>query len=143
MDTLKLFDEACAKDPLLKEKYQAEYFRVLESSEAANETEAAIKAAKAVGYEINYSDFEKASAQMEELDSDALDQVAGGAGVPQSTKCNIGYTCNLFPRNPSKKDAADAIDPNAIDQNAIDQIAPAGKKLTKAYPLYPPMDSGF
>lgn len=142
MDTLKIFDEAYAKDPLLQEKFWAEYSRVLESAEAANKAEAFMKAAKAVGYEINSADFEKASAQMEELDSDALDQVAGGAGVPQASKCNVGYTSNLFPR-PSKNNAADAADPNAIDPNAIDQIAPAGKKLTKAYPLYPPMDSGF
>ena len=61
-----------------REKLEAEFKRVAAAKDAESDGEAMAKAASALGYTISAEDLERAAAEMEAVDDDELDGVAGG-----------------------------------------------------------------
>ena len=77
------------EQPELKEKLEAEARRIAEAGEAENDEEAAVKAAAALGYTISPEELERYSADLEMLDDEELDTVAG-SGLDD---CSVLFLC--------------------------------------------------
>ena len=75
---LKKFNEALKADKALAAKFGTEAKRLISEKLMANDTDAFVKAAKTVGFEVTLADLEKAKAERQELDQDELDAITGG-----------------------------------------------------------------
>ena len=78
IENLKKLENALKEDKELAAKFEAELKRIAQEKDAANDGEAFVKAAKAVGFEITVADLENASAETQELDPEELGHSAGG-----------------------------------------------------------------
>ena len=80
----------------LREKFNSEMERIAKSGEAKSDEEVMVKAAAALGYQISLSELEQAQAEMQELDLEEMDAVAGGAndGKGHSTWCVAVWHCH-------------------------------------------------
>ena len=66
------------EQPELKEKLDAEFKRIAEAGEAQCDGEVMVKAAAVLGYSITLEELERATAAVQELDTDEMIAVAGG-----------------------------------------------------------------
>ncbi|MCR5774911.1 MAG: hypothetical protein K6G42_07490 [Lachnospiraceae bacterium] len=62
----------------LSDKLEEVFDRIFKEGKAASENEAYVAAAKELGFNITLADLENFSNEVQELDMDALDEVAGG-----------------------------------------------------------------
>ena len=83
----------------LKEKLEEELKRIAQEREADSDGEAMVKAAEALGYHITAEELERAAAEMEALDDEELDSVAGGEDM--TNRCLKDYECNVSWNNAS------------------------------------------
>ena len=74
------------EQPELREKLEAECKRIAEAGEAQNDGEIMVQAAAALGYTVTMEELERSVAEMEKLDLDELDDVAGGYHVETDEK---------------------------------------------------------
>ena len=77
-ENLKKFEQALREDKELTGRFEEELKRIAEEKSAGSETEAIVKAAKALGYDFTAADLEKAQAETQEIDPDELKQTSGG-----------------------------------------------------------------
>ena len=78
----------------LREKLNLEIERIAKSGEAKCDGEVMVKAAAALGYQLSISELEQAQAEMQELDLEEMDAVAGGFDENrQGEECFADYTC--------------------------------------------------
>ena len=78
IDNLKKLEIALKENKELAAKFEAEILRIAKEKDAANDGEAVVKAAKAVGFDISIADLEKAQAETQELDPEEIESSAGG-----------------------------------------------------------------
>ena len=86
MENVKKLENALNEDKELAAKFEAELQRITKEKDAANDGEAFVKAAKAVGFDISMADLEKAHAETQEMDPEELGNSAGGL-------CIFDYDC--------------------------------------------------
>ena len=78
IEDVKKLETALKEDKELAAKFEAELRRIAQEKDVANDGEAFVKAAKAVGFEITVADLEKATAETQELDPEEIETSAGG-----------------------------------------------------------------
>ena len=78
IENVKKLEKALRENQELAAKFEAELRRIAKEKDAANDGEAFVKAAKAVGFDITVTDLEKASAETQELDAEEMEKGAGG-----------------------------------------------------------------
>ena len=78
IENLKKFENALKEDKELAAKFESEILRIAREKDAANDGEAFVKAAKAVGFDISVADLEKATAETQELDAEEIEKGTGG-----------------------------------------------------------------
>jgi len=91
-ENMKRFLDDMKENKEMKEKYEALLVGFLAENKALSETEAIVKAASALGYDVTAAQIERYIADREEVDVDALDRVAGGA---ETDDCTVSYSCNM------------------------------------------------
>ncbi|MCR5748096.1 MAG: Nif11-like leader peptide family RiPP precursor [Lachnospiraceae bacterium] len=74
----KKFLTALKENKDLETKMEEAVNRIFEEGKITSENDVYVAAAKELGYEITVEDLEKISPKVEELESDSLDEVAGG-----------------------------------------------------------------
>ena len=89
IENLKKLENALKEDKELAAKFETELQRISKEKDAANDGEAFVKAAKAVGFDISMADLEKATAETQELDPEEIETIAGGA----ETLCVVLHDC--------------------------------------------------
>jgi hypothetical protein len=89
-ENARKFEKDLRENEELRKKYAAEMERIAEAKEAESEAEAVVMAAKALGYEVEISDIEKAIAASQELDAEELENVSGGECTDW---CFADYAC--------------------------------------------------
>ncbi|MBR5162867.1 MAG: hypothetical protein IKW79_02465 [Schwartzia sp.] len=77
-EEIKRFERDLNESAELREKLEAEFKRVATAKDAESDGEAMVKAAAALGYAVTLEDLERAVAELEAVDDDELDSVAGG-----------------------------------------------------------------
>ena len=77
-ENVKKFEQALRENKELAEQFAGELKRITEERSAGNDAEAMAKAAQALGFDLTAADFEKASAETQEIDPEELQQTAGG-----------------------------------------------------------------
>ena len=96
------------RDPELLEKLDAEIRRIVEAKEAESDGEAIAKAAAALGYAITAEELERSAAEMEAVDDDELESVAGGLEPYDKSRadedCWYDYTCPTVGRTEHGED---------------------------------------
>ena len=115
IEDVKKLEKALKEDKELAAKYEAELKRIAKEKDAANDGEAIVKAAKAVGFDMTVADLEKASAETQELDPEEIGNSAGGwcfakhdcytawyhdGPDEEGTDCFANYDCYLLNNNP-------------------------------------------
>ena len=90
MTELERLNQDLAHNEELAGKLEAALKGIAERKEAGSDGEAMVKAAAELGYTISIADLERATAENELLDLDALTQVSGG---DKSEYCTIKYSC--------------------------------------------------
>ena len=115
MENVKKLEKALKDDKELAAKFEAELRRIAQEKDAANDGEAIVKAAKAVGFGISMADLEKAHAETQELDPEELGNSAGGwcfanhdcytawyhdGPDKEGTDCFADYDCYTIVHNP-------------------------------------------
>ena len=78
IENLKKLEKALKEDKELAAKFEAEILRIAREKDVANDGEAFVKAAKAVGFDISIADLEKAKAETQELAPEEIEKSAGG-----------------------------------------------------------------
>ena len=78
-ENVKKLEKTLKEDKELAAKFEAELQRITKEKDAANDGEALVKAAKAVGFDISIADLEKAQAETQEIDSEEIEKIAGGS----------------------------------------------------------------
>ena len=86
IENAKKLEKALKEDKELAAKFEAELRRIVQEKDAANDGEAFVKAAKAVGFDMTVADLEKATAETQELDPEEIGNSAGGT-------CFVNYDC--------------------------------------------------
>ena len=86
LENVKKLEKALQEDKELAAKFEAEILRIAKEKDAANDGEAFVKAARAVGFDITVADLEKATAETQELDPEEIESSAGGY-------CFANYDC--------------------------------------------------
>ena len=87
IENAKKLEKALKEDKELAAKFEAELRRIVQEKDAANDGEAFVKAAKAVGFDMTVADLEKATAETQELDPEEIGNSAGGSW------CYVDYDC--------------------------------------------------
>ena len=72
IEDVKKLEQALKVDKELAAKFEAELKRIAQEKDAANDGEAFVKAAKAVGFDISIADLEKVKAETQELDPEEI-----------------------------------------------------------------------
>ena len=90
-DNLLKFEEALRNDPEKKKKYDEIIKRIVEEKSAKNDGEAVVKAAGELGFDVSQEEVEHSLIEKQEVEDDALDQVAGGKWCPGKN-----YNCALI-----------------------------------------------
>ena len=104
-ENMKRFLDDMKENKEMKEKYEALLVGFLAENKALSETEAIVKAASALGYDVTAAQIERYIADREEVDVDALDRVAGGA---ETDDCTVSYSCNMAFLHPDTGENAPA-----------------------------------
>ena len=78
-------------DPELREKLDAEIRRIVEAKEAESDGEAMAKAAAALGYTVTPEELERSAAELEAVDDNDLDTVAGGLALDEADEDENGH----------------------------------------------------
>ena len=83
------------ENPELLEKLKAEVRRIAEAGEAECDGEALLKAAAELGYTITLDEQDRAAAELEAVDDEELEKVAGGIEENDKTQewCAYDYKC--------------------------------------------------
>ena len=106
LENVKKLEKALQEDKELAAKFEEELQRIAQEKDAANDGEAIVKAAKAVGFEITVADLEKASAETQEIDPEELEKSAGGSWCFASYDCYTAWHHD----GPEEKDTVCAFD---------------------------------
>ncbi len=77
-EEMKKFLTALKDDKELSDKLEETCDRIFKEGKINSGNEAFVSAAKELGFQISLADLEKISTEEQELDTDALDDVAGG-----------------------------------------------------------------
>ena len=117
LENVKKLEKALKEDKELAAKFETELQRIVQEKDAANDGEAFVKAAKAVGFDITVADLEKASAETQELDAEEIEKGAGGwcwadydcytawhhdGPDEKGTDCLYNYDCMAYWENPKQ-----------------------------------------
>ncbi len=83
------------ENPGLMEKLETEFMRIVDAKEAESDGEALLKAAAALGYTITLDEQDRAAAELEAVDDEELEKVAGGIEEYDKTQewCVYDYKC--------------------------------------------------
>ncbi|MBR3316494.1 MAG: hypothetical protein IKG21_01550 [Atopobiaceae bacterium] len=93
-DEVKRFEADINANKELRVRFTDECKRLAESGDYTNDAEVSCAAAVALGYGLTQADFERQSASMEQIDDDALDDVAGGSNsFSDLFSCVKDYEC--------------------------------------------------
>ena len=109
-EELKRFEHDLKESADLRAKLEKEIRRVFEAKEATSDGEAIAKAAAELGYTITREEMERAAADLEAVDDDELESVAGGADIEPYDKsradedCWYDYTCPTVGRTEHGED---------------------------------------
>ena len=87
IENAKKLEKALKEDKEQAAKFEAELRRIVQEKDAANDGEAFVKAAKAVGFDISIADLEKVKAETQEIDPEEIGSSAGGSW------CWADYDC--------------------------------------------------
>ena len=77
-ENVRKFEKALRESEELQRRLAQELKKIAEERSASNDAEAMAKAAHALGYDFTVADMEKAHAETQELDSEEMEQAAGG-----------------------------------------------------------------
>lgn len=91
-EELLRFETDLTNDAELAKKFDQAAKDAIDSNECKCDGEVLSKAAKSLGYDISPADFERASAEIENLDPEELQQASGGA----ADWCLTNYMCAVF-----------------------------------------------
>ena len=90
-NSIKKFQEILQGDKKLEEQFRQELEHIDSEKLAESGTEAIIKAAKALGYELTEADMDKVKAELQALDPEELKNAAGGGWCWGSYACYTVY----------------------------------------------------
>ena len=79
IEDVKKLEKALKEDKELAAKFEAELRRIAREKDAANDGEAFVKAARAVGFDISMADLEKLKAETQEIAPEEIEKIAGGS----------------------------------------------------------------
>ena len=77
-ENVRKFEKALRESGELQRRLVEELKKIAGERSASNDAEAMAKAAQALGYDFTVADMEKAHAETQELDSEEMEQAAGG-----------------------------------------------------------------
>ena len=77
-ENVRKFEKALRESGELRRRLAEELKKIAGEESASNDAEAMAKAAQALGYDFTVADMEKAHAETQELDSEEMEQAAGG-----------------------------------------------------------------
>ena len=77
-ENVRKFEKALRESGELRRRLAEELKKIAGEGSASNDAEAMAKAAQALGYDFTVADMEKAHAETQELDSEEMEQTAGG-----------------------------------------------------------------
>lgn len=90
-ENVRKFEKALEENEVLRRQFEEELKRIAGAKEAESDAEAIAKAATALGYDFTAADYEKASAETQELDADEMAATSGG----ERETCVFDYACYL------------------------------------------------
>ena len=118
LENVKKLENVLKEDKELAAKFEAELRRIAQEKNVANDGEAIVKAAKAVGFDISIADLEKVKAETQELDPEEIEKSAGGSWCfasydcytawhhdgpdEKGTDCLLDYDCMAYWENPKQ-----------------------------------------
>ena len=77
-ENVRKFEKTLRESGELRRRLAEELKKIAGGGSASNDAEAMAKAAQALGYDFTVADMEKAHAETQELDSEEMEQAAGG-----------------------------------------------------------------
>ena len=97
-ETIKRFEEALSADESLRNKFEAAIKKITDEGTAQSDGEVMVKAAKELGFEISIDEMERFFAEMQEIDDNELENVAGGRKIKfdEGSKRTDEYGRNLY-----------------------------------------------
>ena len=95
-EEIKRFDAALNASEELRRDFEETCARIAKEGEARSDSEIMAKAAAELGFNISAADLERSAAELQELDLDELENVAGGGGTDEhgfDTFCITAWHC--------------------------------------------------
>ena len=92
-EEIKRFDAALNASEELRRDFEGACARIAKEGEARSDSEIMAKAAGELGFNISAADLERSAAELQELDLDELENVAGGTDDGKDTFCITAWYC--------------------------------------------------
>ena len=90
-DNILKFEEALRDDPEKKKAFEEALEKIAEEKSVESESEAFVKAAKELGFDLTIEEIERSFAEKQEMGDDELDEVAGGKWCWKDHDCMAIY----------------------------------------------------
>jgi predicted ribosomally synthesized peptide with nif11-like leader len=94
-ENILAFEAALKENKELQEKFEAAAKRIVENKEASSDSEVLVKAAAEIGFTLTMEELERAFAQIQELNEEELENVAGGAAAKNDDWCAFSHHCYI------------------------------------------------
>ena len=89
IENLKKFKQALRENREMADQFTEELKRIAEEKSVGSDAEGFVRAAHTLGFDFTLADVEKAKAEVQDLDPDELNQVAGGT----DSWCVFDFAC--------------------------------------------------
>ena len=90
-DNILKFEEALRTDPEKQKAFEKALEKIAEEKSVESESEAFVKAAKELGFDLTIEEIERSFAEKQEMGDDELDEVAGGKWCWKDHDCVCIY----------------------------------------------------
>ena len=90
-DNILKFEEALRDDPEKQKAFEEALEKIAEEKSVESESEAFVKAAKELGFDLTIEEIERSFAEKQEMGDDELDEVAGGKWCWKNNTCMFVY----------------------------------------------------
>ena len=90
-DNILKFEEALRDDPEKQKAFEEALEKIAEEKSVESESEAFVKAAKELGFDLTIEEIERSFAEKQEMGDDELDEVAGGKWCWKDHDCMVIY----------------------------------------------------